>query len=99
MNRAAILAVMLTAGVGAALAQSARPDREDVPPPPQTQGQLNSMAAKEPSKPEEMRPLSSAAQQDPQKKPEQKPEQKKKVREAADSRPKPRASEQKPKDR
>jgi hypothetical protein len=98
MNRAAIFAALLTAGVGGALAQSAKPDREDVPPPPQTQGQLNSMAAKDPSKPEEMRPLSSAAQQDPQKKPEQTPE-KKKVREAADSRPKPRASEQKPKSR
>jgi hypothetical protein len=90
MNRAGIFAALIGAGIaGVALAGEPPADKQ-VPPPPQTQGQLNSMAAKEPAQPEKMKPLSKAAQATPGKKP---PEQ------AANDKAKPAAEEQKPKDR
>jgi hypothetical protein len=94
MKRTATFAVLLAAGVGATtLAQSPATDKVP-PPPPQTQGQLNSMAAKHPAKPEEMKPLSAAAQADPGK-----PAHKKQAARAAESKPKPAPDAQKPKDR
>jgi len=92
MNRAAFVVVMLGFGVGGA-AFAADPPANRVPPPPQTQGQLNSMAAKEPAKAEQMKPLSSAAQATPRKKVSQQA--------AAESKPKQKQtdSEKKPQDR
>jgi hypothetical protein len=90
MNRAGILAALLSVGIaGVALAEEPKTDKQ-VPPPPQTQGQLNSMAAKNPAQPEKMKRLSKAAQATPAKKPAQ---------QAADDKAKPAAEEQKPKAR
>ena len=64
MNPAATFVVLALAVAGtAALAQN--PPASQVPPPPQTQGQINSLAAKHPDQPELMRPLSAAAQATP----------------------------------
>jgi hypothetical protein len=91
MNRAVTLAVLMAAGLSTtALAQT--PPADSVPPPPQTQGQLNSMAAKNPAKPEAMRPLSAAAQATPGKTAQKK-------RHVAQAKPGATPAEQKPKDR
>ena len=90
MNRAGIFAVLLGVGIGGAALAGEPPTDKQVPPPPQTPGQLNSMAAKQPAQPEKMKPLSKAAQATPGKKP---PER------AANDKAKPAAEEQKPKDR
>jgi hypothetical protein len=91
MKRTATFAVLVAAGLGTtALAQS--PPSEHVSPPPQTPGQLNSMAAKQPAKPEKMKPLSAAAQATPDATVHKK-------RHAAESKPKATSDEQKPKDR
>jgi hypothetical protein len=62
MKRAVILGVLLAAS-GVVAAKDPAP--KQVPPPPQTQGQLNSLAAKHPTKPELMRRLAAAAQATP----------------------------------
>ena len=79
MNRAAFPVVLLMVAAGSVAFAQGPPESEHVPPPPQTPGQLNSMAAKQPAKPEAMKPLSSAAQATPRKKP---------AREVAESKPK-----------
>jgi hypothetical protein len=71
MNRAAIPAVLVIVTAGSVAFAQRPPKPDHVPPPPQTQGQLNSMAAKQPAKPAEMKPLASAAQATPRKKPSQ----------------------------
>ena len=98
MNRAATFVVLVAAGMGtAAFAQD--PPASQVPPPPQTQGQINSLAAKYPTQPERMKPLAAAAQASPGEpthrgKPAQKPK-----RAVAESKPKTTPDEHQPKAR
>jgi len=99
MNRAAMFVVLVVAGMGSvALAQSPPPPPGQVPPPPQTQGEINSMAAKHPTQAERMKPLAAAAQAAPANPTHSKPRHKKPAQHATpESKPKAPPDEQKPK--